>query len=92
MKTLELDDAKKTLAEYAKKVKKEPVIVTIDGKPLAALIGLGGADMETVSLSNNPKFLDLIERSRAHVKSEGGISIEDMRRRLKKHKKSAYRR
>jgi prevent-host-death family protein len=91
MKTLELDDAKKTLAEYVKKVKKEPVIVTIDGKPLAALIGLGGTDMETVSLSNNPKFLDLIERSRARVKSEGGISIEEMRRRLKKSKKSAHR-
>jgi prevent-host-death family protein len=92
MKTLELDDAKKTLAEYVKKVKKEPVIVTIDGKPLAALIGLGGTDMETVSLSNNPKFLDLIERSRARVKSEGGISIEEMRRRLKKSKKSAHSR
>ncbi len=88
MKTLELDEATKTLAEYAKKVSKEPVIVTSDGKPLAALIGLGGADMETVSLSNNPKFLDLIERSRARVKAEGGISVEEMRHRLKKPKKS----
>ncbi|NUM80407.1 type II toxin-antitoxin system prevent-host-death family antitoxin [bacterium] len=84
MKTLELDKAKKTLAEYAKKVKKEPVIITIDGKPLAALVGISGTDLETVSLSNNPKFLDLIERSRTNLKSEGGISIAEMRRRLKK--------
>jgi len=39
-------------------------------------------DMETVSLSNNPKFIALIERSRARQKKEGGISIQEMRRRL----------
>jgi hypothetical protein len=48
------------------------------------------ADIETVSLSNNPKFLNLIERSRARQKSEGGISTEEMRRRLEKPKRSAH--
>ncbi len=88
MKTLELDKARKPLAEYARRVKREPVIVTVDGKPLAALIGLGGADMETVSLSNRPRFLDLIERSRASIKTRGGISVEEMRHRLKKTKRT----
>ncbi|GFP20502.1 hypothetical protein HKBW3S03_02005, partial [Candidatus Hakubella thermalkaliphila] len=40
------------------------------------------ADMETVSLSTNPQFLALIERSRARQQAEGGISSEEMRRRL----------
>jgi hypothetical protein len=48
-----------------------------------------GADIETVSLSNNPKFIALIERSRARQKSEGGVSSEAMRRRLEKPKRLA---
>jgi len=54
MKTLECSEANLPLADYAKKLKKAPVIITEEGKPLAALISLIGADMETVSLSNNP--------------------------------------
>jgi len=45
-------------------------------------------DTETVSLSNNPNFIALIERSRARQKKEGGISIQEMRRRLEKPKDS----
>jgi len=41
------------------------------------------ADLETVTLSTNPQFLALIERSRVRQKSEGGISSTEMRRRLK---------
>jgi len=39
-------------------------------------------DWDTVSLSTNPKFLELIERSRARQRAEGGISADEMRRRL----------
>lgn len=37
-------------------------------------------DAESLSLSTNPKFLSIIERSRARHKAEGGIPIEDVRR------------
>jgi len=84
MKTVEVAKATLPLADYTKKVKKEPVIITREGKPVAALVGISNADIETVSLSNNPKFLNLIERSRARQKSEGGISTEEMRCRLEK--------
>lgn len=84
MKTVEIEKATLPLSDYTKKVKKEPVIITREGKPVAALVGISNADIETVSLSNNPKFLNLIERSRARQKSEGGISTEEMRCRLEK--------
>ena len=87
MKTIEVTKAKLPLSDYTKDVKKEPVIVTAGGIPIAALVSISNADIETVSLSNNPKFLDLIERSRVRQKSEGGISTEEMRRRLKKTKR-----
>ena len=72
MKTLECSEANLPLADYAKKLRKAPVMITKEGKPLAALISLINADMETVSLSNNPKFIALIERSRARQKKRGG--------------------
>jgi antitoxin (DNA-binding transcriptional repressor) of toxin-antitoxin stability system len=90
MKTLELVDATAPLADYARHLKNAPVILTTHGKPVAALVVIKNADWETVKLSTDPKFLALIERSRARQKAEGGISSEEMRRRLglkpKQHK------
>ncbi|HZY09995.1 MAG TPA: type II toxin-antitoxin system prevent-host-death family antitoxin [Bacteroidota bacterium] len=83
MKTLEISKATYSLAAYTRKVKREPVVVTRNGKPVAALVSVPNADMETVSLSNNPRFLALIERSRARQYAEGGISPREIRKRLK---------
>ena len=70
------------LAEYAQDADKEPVIVTVDGRPVAALVPIENADSETVTLSTHPQFLALIERSRARQRIEGGISAQEMHRRL----------
>jgi antitoxin (DNA-binding transcriptional repressor) of toxin-antitoxin stability system len=82
MKTVEKELATASLADYTDEAELEPVVVTQDGKPIAALVAIENADLETVSLSTNPKFLALIERSRARQSAEGGISSEEMRRRL----------
>jgi prevent-host-death family protein len=82
MKTLEMANATAPLAEYARDVAKEPVVVTVRGKPIAALVSVENADAETVTLSTHPQFIALIERSRARQKAEGGVSGEEMRRRL----------
>ena len=82
MKTLEMAKATAPLADYARKVRKEPVIVTRNGKPVAALVSVENADLETVALSVEPQFLALIERSRARQKAEGGIPSPEMRQRL----------
>lgn len=82
MKTLELAKATAPLADYARDVEKEPVVLTSGGRPVAALVAIENADLETVTLSTHPQFLALIERSRARQKSEGGISSGEMRRRL----------
>jgi hypothetical protein len=82
MKTLEMSQATAPLVEYARDVSKEPLILTLDGKPIAALMSIENADLETVALSIHPQFLALIEQSRARQKAEGGISSTEMRRRL----------
>ena len=40
MKTLELSEATRPLAEYTKDVEKEPLVLTVDGDPIAALVAV----------------------------------------------------
>jgi prevent-host-death family protein len=82
MKTVEMKRATAPLADYARDVEHEPVIVTEHGRPIAALMPIENADRETVALSTNPQFLALIERSRRRHETEGGVSTAEMRRRL----------
>jgi antitoxin (DNA-binding transcriptional repressor) of toxin-antitoxin stability system len=82
MKTVDIADATASLAEYAKKVNKGLVVLTARGQPVAALVRIKNADLETVALSTNPEFLALIERSRVRALEEGTISSVEMRRRL----------
>ena len=58
------------------------VVITDHGQPVAALVAIENSDLETVSLSTNPQFLDLIERSRARVSDEGGVPSEEVRGRF----------
>jgi len=77
---MRIRDAKRSLDQGAQS--DEAVVVTSDGKPVAALMPLENADLETISLSTNPKFLRIIERSRKRQQEEGSISSDDIRRRL----------
>jgi prevent-host-death family protein len=82
MKTIEIDDARERLGKYAEREEDLPIVVTDHGRPVAALIPVPNADLETVSLSTNPEFLAMIERSRERQAKEGGISSDEMGRKL----------
>jgi prevent-host-death family protein len=82
MKTLAIKNATASLADYVEDLEKDPVIVTSGGKPVAALVSLKNVDAETLRLSNDPRFLAIIERSRRRHRKEGGIPSAEMRRRL----------
>jgi prevent-host-death family protein len=86
VKKIEIADASAPLGTYAKHVKKEPVIITEKGKPIAALVAIDAGDEESLSLSANPRFLDLIGRSRRRLKREGGIPAEEMCARVRRPK------
>lgn len=83
MKKLDFREATAPLSEYARRVKRRPVVVARRGKPIAALFSVENADWETLSLSTNPKFIALIQRSRPRHKAKGGIPLKEARRRLK---------
>jgi len=82
MKVVEKQGATRPLAEYASEIKGDTIVVTDHGHPVAALVPLENADLETVALSTNPQFMRLIERSRAALRAEGGITAADMRKRI----------
>jgi antitoxin (DNA-binding transcriptional repressor) of toxin-antitoxin stability system len=82
MKTVEIIDALESLGKYAEREEDLPIVVTDHGRPVAALLPVPNADLETVSLSTNPKFLAIIERSRERQTKAGGISSDEMRKRL----------
>ena len=83
MRTLEMKQATGDLSSYAAQVGKEPMVVTENGKPVMALIPITDADLETIALSTDPRFIALIERSRELYKPGTGIPLEEIRRRYR---------
>lgn len=83
MKTLKLSEVTGSLSDYARGGLREPLVVTRRGKPVVAVMPLSKYDdWESVSLSTNPRFMEIIERSRASARAEGTIPLEEIR---KKH-------
>jgi hypothetical protein len=80
MKKIELTEATRPLAEYVKEMDGQSMMIMYKGTALAALVPMDNADYETVSLSSNPDFIPLWQRSRARGRKEGGISTEEMRK------------
>lgn len=82
LRKVEVADATASLATYVREREGGPVVVTDGGRPVAALVILDNTDLETLSLSNDPEFLELIQSSRTRHASEGGLSSAEVRRRL----------
>jgi prevent-host-death family protein len=82
MRTLDVTKATGPLADYAREIKKGPVLLTRRGKPVAALVSVRNADAETLTLSTSPLFMTLIDRSRGRLRSEGSLSQGEIRSRL----------
>lgn len=82
VKRVEVTDATESLAAYVRQADAGPVVVMEEGRPVAALVLLENTDLETVALSTDPEFLELIQNSRSRHARQGGLSSAEMRRRL----------
>lgn len=83
LRRVDVADATESLATYVRKATGSgPVVVTEEGQPVAALVLLEDTDLESVAVSTDPKFMALIQRSRARYEREGGLSTAEVKRRL----------
>lgn len=81
MKVVKMEEAKGSLSDYARRNRRDAVVVTRRGKPVSALVPLeAGVDMERLALSMNPRFRAILERSRAEVRAGKVVSSDEVRR------------
>jgi len=86
MKSIELSKATGQLAEYAAAIAEGPIVVTKGGRPVAALVSVRKADLESLLVSSSPRFQAILRKSRAEYRRKGGISPTEMRERLDRPK------
>lgn len=82
MKKIDITKASGSLVDTVKALGNEPLILMEGKRPVAVLLPTDGADLETVSLSFNPKFMEIIAASDASLRTGRSISHEEMGRRL----------
>jgi prevent-host-death family protein len=73
-------EARRHFFEYVKDARRHLVVVTRDGKPIAAVVPLQPDEWEDFVVSTSPVFQEIIERSRASYKAHGGIPLADIER------------
>jgi len=74
MKIASVADVKARLSAYLKESQKGPVVVTRNGKVVAALVAVTDEDeLERLLLAHSPKFQALLDKSRRQIEETGGI-------------------
>jgi PHD/YefM family antitoxin component YafN of YafNO toxin-antitoxin module len=82
VKKIKLSEASKPLAEYAAELEDEMIVVTSEGKPLAAVIPLRhmeNVDAESLALSSSRAFMEIIEDARGEFKAGKTLTLDEMK-------------
>jgi len=64
MRKIEISSASKTLAEYARELDDDFVVLASNNKPVAAIVSLKNVDPESLALGTNTEFIEVIEQAR----------------------------
>ena len=83
MKEIELSSAVRSLADYAAGLGDDILLVTKRRRPIAVVVPLKNVDREQVALSYDPKFLAIVEKSRADIAAGRTLTLEEVKRALK---------
>ncbi len=89
MKTVEFAEATASLSDYARGVRRETVVVMRKGKPIATLMAVGPhTDLENLTVTTDPRFMAMIERSRRLHPAGTGFTTDEVRRYLAARRKA----
>lgn len=89
MVLVEMTEVPESVKSWVAKARKGPVVLTVNGRPVAAVTPLDEGDWERLVVSGHPAFRSIIEQSRAGCPAGQGISTEEMRKRLKRRRAAA---
>lgn len=78
MKTINVRELQKHVRDCVKVSQRDRIVVTRHGIPMALIIGVEGADWETLALQTNPSFWRMIEKRR----HENTVSLEAVKMRI----------
>jgi hypothetical protein len=81
MKAIEISEVA-ALAAYVKPGCSTPLLLTDHGRVVATVVPADEDDAASMLLSINPKFAAILERSRHRLETEGGLSSNEVRKRL----------
>ena len=81
MKTMDLSQVL-ALAAHVQPGSEELVILTDQGRAVAAVVPATDDDVESLVLSINPAFQAILEKSEHRLRAEGGLSSQEVRKRL----------
>ncbi|BAZ16075.1 hypothetical protein NIES4071_79500 [Calothrix sp. NIES-4071] len=76
MKTVEISEIIALLENYS--TNEQPSVITRNGQPVALLCPIDD-DIESLSLTLNSKFTDIIKKSRKNQKQGGRFFLEDIK-------------
>ncbi len=86
MTTIKITKSSMGLTELYELAGKDLVVLRKNGKVCYALVRMDEGDLEALSLSRNPDFMAMLDKSRAHYETHGGFSLEEVKRRFGKRR------
>ena len=78
MKTISVRDLQKQIRSVVETAQDDQVVITRNGQPVAVMVGVEGADWETVAVETSRSFWKEIARRRG----QKTISLAEIRNRL----------
>ena len=78
MKTISVRDLQKRIRSVMETAQKDQVVITRKGEPIAVVVGVEGADWETVAVETSRSFWKEIAKRR----KQKTISLSEIRERL----------
>jgi antitoxin (DNA-binding transcriptional repressor) of toxin-antitoxin stability system len=78
MKIVDLAEIIAKFADYFQADRGEPILITENGQPVAAMTLIREPEaLERFLLANNPKFNRILEKSRQSLQEEGGLKSDE---------------
>ena len=79
MRIASVADVKAKLSGYVKAARRGPVVITRNGKAVAALVSVNGEDdVENLLMSHSPRLRTILSQARRRVRSGKRLNHQEM--------------